>query len=124
MADCVSFNLYFPKMEYISNDVNPINLTINAYQTGNYLSLFSGSLIADTSGSYLNDVGIKDYYSSGSPIYNLYMPDNDYLGTGRDLSYSIVVYDYRSGTIISDYSASTISNISILTITDFIERPV
>lgn len=117
-------NLYFPNSEYIGNSASPINLTIYEYQTGNFLSFFSGSYISNVSGSYFNDVGVVQNYHSDSLIYDLYIPSSSYLGTGYDLSYSVVVYNYRSGAIITDYSASTITAISPLTITDFIERPV
>lgn len=119
-----SLNLYFPSSEYIGNSASPISLTMYEYQIGNFLSFFSGSYISNTSGSHFDDVGVASSYSSDSLVYNLYIPSSSYLGTGYDIIYNTIVYNYRSGAIITDYSASTITNIKVLTITDFIERPV
>lgn len=124
MDDNIVFNLYFPHSTFIGSDEEPFNITIREYQTGRYLSFFSGSLISAVSGSHFSDVGIADSYSSDSVVFNLTFNNNTYMNTGNDISYTAIVYNYYSGALIGDYSACSIGQISVLTIKDFIERPI
>jgi len=124
MDDHTVFNLYFPNSVFINGIDNVYNLTIDEYAAGRYLSFFSGSYISDVSGSSLEDVGISSRYSSDSALFALTFNNSAYLGTGADVSYTTIIYDFYSGAIIGDYSASSIGEISVLTIKDFTERPV
>lgn len=124
MGENTVFNLYFPSSEYIGNSASPIILTFNEYAAGRFLSVFSGSSISSVSGSYFSDVGVGAEYHSDTTVFNLTFNNNTYMSLGTDISYACYVYNFISAAIIGDYSASSIGSVSVLTIKDFVERPV
>ena len=113
------FNIVLPSVSYLSGSGIPINLTLNAYQIGSYLSIFSGSYISDTSGSVLLDVSIaSESINTDQNIFNIYLNNNTYFGSGTDISYQVIVYNYYASVILNTYSASTIGEMSINTLNE------
>jgi hypothetical protein len=97
---------------------SPITLTLYNYQTGNYLSIFSGSYIIDTSGSYFSDVGVGIIHKAVDNPLTLKLSSNNYLGWGRDVSYSVTLYNYYMMTMLNSYSASALWQMTPQTLTD------
>jgi len=116
------FNLYAPVCEYFNSTPEPDSITITNYQAGNFVSVFSGSYISDTNGKYFSDYGISGSSTVVTSPFNLYINDNTHLSSGSDVQYNTIVYNLKVGVRISFYSASTITDVSSLSITDFILR--
>ncbi|MCK9436689.1 MAG: hypothetical protein M0Q12_05720 [Synergistaceae bacterium] len=122
MSASIVFNLYAPNVAYFSGSPVSSQLTIENYQAGNFLSIFSGSYILVENAKYWSDFGISASSSGNSAANNLYINNNTYLTTGSDIEYTVNVYNFIVGIPISFYSASTIGNITSLTIRDFTVR--
>lgn len=87
---------------------SPMTLVLYNYQSGNFLSIFSGFYISNASGSTFSDYGIKSVHKGTENLSTIIMSRNNYLGTGRDVSYSAILYNYYRMTTISSYSASSL----------------
>ena len=99
----INFNLYDTKVE------DNQSLAMYSYQTGNFLTVFSGLLISNTSASTLRDYFIDKEYTYDQFEFDLYINNNSYLTSGSDTSYSIIVSDFYLSSILSSYSGSTLS---------------
>ena len=119
MSASMVFNLYAPDSSYFSGSTTPSQLTIPNYQLGVFLSIFSGSYISATSGSYFSEYGISASSTGNSVPDVLYINDNTYLSSGSDVVYTVTIPNYMAGIPIGFYSASIISNITSLSILDF-----
>lgn len=86
------------------------SLTMYSYQTGNFLSVFSGLLISNTSASTIRDYSVNKEYTYDQFEFDLLLNNNSYLTTGSDTSFMIVVSDFYLSSIIDSYSGSTLGN--------------
>lgn len=96
----------------------PMILKIYNYQTGNFLSVFSGSYILNTSGSVFSDFGVGNTYKSTENLFTLKLGKNSYFGTGRDVSYAATLYNYYMMTMLNSYSASSLWEMNPQTLTN------
>ena len=101
-----NFNLYDNSIESAQS------LTIYSYQTGAFLSAFSGLFISNTSASTIKDFGIASQYTVDEFSFNLSMNTNSYLASGSDTSFAITISDFYLSNILGSYSGCTIGVMS------------
>jgi hypothetical protein len=77
--------------------IDPIKtFSLGGYISTAFLNVFSGKNISYYSGSPISQIAIISEYHGGSYFYNITLPNNGYLGTGDDITYSSLVPDYKT----------------------------
>lgn len=111
MSGSYLFNITLPSREYFGASASPTDITLYAYVSGVFLSVFSGSYISDTSGSTISDYGLGESYHYDQFLQNITLNNNSYLSTGIDVYYDVTVSNYYQSVILNYWSDYMLSDI-------------
>ena len=88
------------------------SIPMYSYQTGDFLSLFSGSLISVVSASTIKDAGVEKEvtvmeFNFPMTAYTLTINGTSYQTRFSDFSYEVVIEDFHLSLLMSEYLGAT-----------------
>lgn len=117
----ITFKIFLPDSTITGHSTTPYALTMRNYSTGIYLNTYTGSPLSVTTGCTLSTMGNTNT-TLGNDDFKFYIHSNLSANAVDGTSYVTNLETYKIGTLISFYSASTLGNISSLSIADALIR--
>jgi len=121
MSEEFLFSTTLSSSDYFGVPIYPENLVIGARCTLAFLDNFSGSYIIDGSGKTIYQLGVSNPVTTTVTIFDITLYNNTQTGIGYDEIFTLPIYNLNDGwTILSNYSGSTLSAISTLTLNELV----
>lgn len=121
MSEEFLFPITLPSSDYLGLSFYPNTLSIGARCTLAFLDNFSGSYIIAGDGKTIYELGVSNPVTTKVTIFDITLYDNTETGIGYDEIFTLPIYNLNDGwTILSNYSGSTLTEISTLTLNELV----